>query len=86
MFSKIIRWIFTLAALALAALVVLNRGNYTSLLPHDFNIVELIAAPKDSLPEPIEVKPLEMLEQIDSLDVNLVDTLPIDTLKVIENN
>ncbi|MFI3280509.1 MAG: hypothetical protein R3Y44_00900 [Rikenellaceae bacterium] len=36
MFSRIVRSIFVLAAIALSAAVVLNAGNYTSLLPAEY--------------------------------------------------
>ncbi len=82
MISRLIRYIITLLCLAVAVMVVTNRGGYTSLIPDNFNPLRSLKSPKDSVaiePSVVEVDSLSC----DSLmsDSLLVDSLQRDSIK-----
>ncbi|MFR9523657.1 MAG: hypothetical protein SNH94_03700 [Rikenellaceae bacterium] len=82
MISRLIRLIFTLAALVVVALAALNHGRYTSLIPDDWSFSEWVtglfagdsASPKMvvELPEPIED---EVFIEPDTLQMHQIDSL-----------
>ncbi len=82
MISRLIRFIFTAAALVVVVLAALNRGRYTSLIPAYWSFTEWAtelfagdsASPKRAIlaPEPIVD---EMVMESDTLSLHEIDTL-----------
>lgn len=85
MISRIFRYLFSLAAVVVAAVVVIHRAEYTSLIPESFNPMNIISTQRQGdaaevAPQPLESTPVDTLER-----ELIIDSLQQDTIKIEKN-
>ncbi len=79
MFSRAIRFLLIIASFTVVAFVALSAGNFTSMFPHDLNILEKIT----SIVTPKEIVEVEVEEVEETFEAEQSE-VTVDSLKTLE--